>query len=523
MKFGPVLKRVICILMALILLFVTAACGNGKTKKKKKVIVKKVIVTSDTESTTDDSSDESEDYYEEESDDEVVEDEIPEEEFEIIKIKRQLAGKENDSTSAYIPEFTQKTVNWNGPSGYVIVYKKGDKYAKVQANYLQAFFKKTDGITLKIVTDSTPAVKKEILVGNTNRYKTTLKSNEFAVNLKSQKLVFEGGHRVMVEKAVKWFMSIDRVAGKVATIKGKTDDFIPSIGGGYKYVWGEEFDGDFLDQTKFIYCGHMTVNASSVAADLADDSLIRVEEGKLKMSVAHYFSEFDEELEVGIPKVICTGDTMQWLYGYAELRALVPFVRGSWPAWWATNYCADNSKYFNSDKLKYMVEVDFFEVFGSASDVAPNIHKWYQNSGFDPWSYIVDKDGNQIKHSGYSDMGLEPSRYIMNENETMQYHTYGFKWTPKEMTLSVDGKDYMTFDLNKNYDGLTDMNHFKDTPLHMILDNFAYFKGGAYTTEYNELSIKDLPFNFYVDYIRLYQKDGEGYLKDFGVTKKIEY
>jgi len=511
MRFNSVLKRIMCIMLALLLVFCTVACGKNKTKKKKKVIIKKVIVTSETESTDENTS---EDEY-------VTEEDVwEEEEFEIIKTRRELADSVENETEVYVPEFTQKTVDWNGPKGYVIVYKDGDRYANVQARYLQAFFKKIDGVELKIVTDKTPAVAKEILVGDTNRYKTTLSETAFAVNLKGKKLVFEGGHRVMVEKAVKWFMSIDRIDGKVATLKGKSDTFKPSLAGGYKYVWGEEFDGDFLDKTKFDYCGHMTVNSSSIAADLADDALIRVEEGLLKMSTAHYFSEFDDELEVGIPKVVCTGNTMQWLYGYVEMRALVPFSRGAWPGWWATNYCYDNSSFFNNN-LKYMVEVDFFEVFGSVSDVVPNIHKWYQNSGYDSWTYLVDKNGEQIKHSGYTDMGLDVNKYIMPETETMKYHTYGFKWTPDKMTLSVDGNDYMTFDLNNNYDGLLDMEHFKDSPLHMILDNYAYFAGGAYTTESNELSIKDLPFNFFVDYIRIYQTDKEGYITDYGLDKVI--
>lgn len=514
MRFNSVLKRIMCIMLALLLVFCTAACGKNKTKKKKKVIIKKVIVTSETESTDENTS---EDEY-------ITEEDVwEEEEFEIIKTRRELADSEENETEVYVPEFTQKTVDWNGPKGYVIVYKDGDRYANVQARYLQAFFKKIDGVELKIVTDKTPAVAKEILVGDTNRYKTTLSETAFAVNLKGKKLVFEGGHRVMVEKAVKWFMSIDRIDGKVATLKGKSDTFKPSLAGGYKYVWGEEFDGDFLDKTKFIYCPHMAVNSSSTAADLVDDALVRVEEGLFKMSTAHYFSEFDEDLEVGIAKTVCTGDTMQWLYGYAELRALVPFTRGAWPAWWATNYCAEYGEYFERERLKYMVEVDFFEVFGSVSDVVPNVHKWYQNAGIPTWTYIVDDNGQQIKHSGYGDMKLEVSKYQMPETEVMKYHTYGFKWTPDKMTLSVDGTDYMTFDLNKNYDGLSDMDHFKDSPLHMIINNFAYYAGGSNTNSNNELNIKDLPFNFFVDYIRIYQVDGQGYLTDFGPDKDIEY
>ncbi len=517
MKINSTVKKIICIMLALLMLVCAASCGKDKTKKKKKVVIKKIIVTSDEESTTEDTKD---DFVFPEDEEEDFE--IPEEEFEINKIRRELASKDKEGGDTYVPEFTQKTVDWKGPRGYVIVYKNGDKYSKLQAKYLQAFFKKIDGVELKIVTDSTPAVTKEILVGNTNRYTTTLGENHFAVNLKGNKLVFEGGHRAMVEKAVKWFMSIDRIDGKVTTLKGKAKDFTSTLSGGYKYVWGEEFDGNFLDNTKFVFGDHMGVGGTNTTIQIDDDDLIRVENGLFKMSTAHYYYEYDENVEVGMAPVVCTGDTMQWLYGYAEIRALVPCQKGAWPAWWATSHCPHYPDYYDPKNFKYMVEVDFFEVFGSDS-ISPNIHKWYDQPTILGTMTYIEENGIHYRHSGYGDMGLEFSKYKMSQTEALKYHTYGFKWTPDEMVMSVDGNEYMTYDLNKNFDKYTDMSHFKNDALHMIFDNYAYYEGGTYTNEYNMLKIKDLPFNFFVDYVRIYQRDGEGFIKDFGVDKAVNY
>lgn len=514
MKINLTIKRIVCLMLALLMLVCSVSCGQKQTKKKKKVVVKKVVVVSGEDNTNEDNSGYNDDWeYSDENDHSIQnnngnsngdEESSQDDEY---KFPRELATKDDDINS-YIPEFTQTEMDWKGPKGYVIVYKYGDKYAKLYANYLQAFFKKYDGVELKVVTDKTAAITKEILVGNTNRYTTKLAENKFAVDLKGQKLVFEGGHRMMVEKAVKWFMSIDRVSGKLATLKGEAKNFKSSLSGGYKLVWGDEFDGNFLDRNKFKYASHMGTGDSAIADDLI--SLSTVEDGLFKMVTKRVFSDTFSSENIGIAQTVCTGDTMQWLYGYAEIRALVPFTGGAWPAWWATNYCQFTKDKFKFD-YKYVVEVDFFEVFGN-QNVTPNIHKWYEQTGLGIMTDIKKGD-KQYTHSDYN-VSVGSISYLMNEIAEKEYHTYGFKWTPEEMVLSVDGDPYMTFDLNNNFDGYTDMSHFKDTPLHMILNNFAY---------YDTLNVKSLPYNFFVDYVRIYQRDGEGYIKDFGLDKNITY
>ena len=127
------------------------------------------------------------------------------------------------------PEFESKNVAWDGPEEYVIVYSTAtDKNgattnARVLAEKLKTFFSDNDKVNLSVYKDTDPAlagVEKMILVGDTAYYKSSLKETEFAVNLVGSKLVFEGGHFAMVEKAVDWFRTISREKGKVATLKG---------------------------------------------------------------------------------------------------------------------------------------------------------------------------------------------------------------------------------------------------------------------------------------------------------------
>ena len=66
-------------------------------------------------------------------------------------------------------DFDYTEASWDGPEGYVIVVPAGDIEAKKSATALQEYFAATSEITLKIVTDKTAEIDKEILVGKTNR------------------------------------------------------------------------------------------------------------------------------------------------------------------------------------------------------------------------------------------------------------------------------------------------------------------------------------------------------------------
>ncbi len=419
------------------------------------------------------------------------------------------------------PDFTVEYVNFSGLKDYKIVYPVASAELLVCAKYLKNFFKKTDGIALDIISDASAVTEKEILIGDTNRYKTCLSEKEFAVTVANNKLIFEGGHRVMVEKAVKWFMTLDRRTTQIATIKGKAQDFNSSVtinGEKYDFVWGEEFDGNFFDQTKFVQRPHMPNRAESVCVLAGENETLKVEDGLLKMSSVNYSDKSNPEIKYAVPECICTDDTMWWLYGYAEIRAKVPMKKGSWPAWWATSHC--HTTVGKTDGWKYLVEIDFFEVFSNKELIQPNIHKWYKNYA-GTFTELFDEKGEVLRHNGYADMKLPSTNFVMPDDQNEGYHTYGFKWTPDEMILSVDGKDYMKYDLNFNFDNLTDMEDFKKRPLHMIFDNWIYAPGGWMAWEGNWTSEESLPSEFFVEYVRLYQKPDEGYLINSGASKEI--
>lgn len=422
------------------------------------------------------------------------------------------------------PEFTYTTAEWMGPNEYVIIYAEGDKKANRLARMVQAFFKKYEGWVLPVLEDTAAETSKEILVGDTNRRKTALDFNQFATAVEGERLIFEGGHIMMVEKAIKWFMSRKHIFGTAIVLSGTAEDFVPTVtidGEEYNYVWGDEFDGNFLDNTKFGFHYHHP-NRSPKAMTLHDQRVARVENGALKMTSGKAEPSDNIEEPLKMCGTICTGDTMWYKFGYLEMRARVPMKHGCWPAWWTLTYC--DSKAGKMQDTDYLVEVDMFEVFSHwHNEYLPNIHKWYKNYA-GTFTELYDEKGEVYRHADTYNKNMKVNRYTLPESIENQYiyHTFGFKWDENKMVMSVDGEDYMTFDLNFNLDDHLDMHHFKDTTAHVIFSNMMHAPDGWQAWEGNWATNEDMPMEFVIDYIRLYQKDGEGTIEDLGLEMEIK-
>lgn len=439
---------------------------------------------------------------------------------EEITHKRPLAQTNSNVSSPEVfeKEFTETSVEWSGPAGYTIVYANDNEVAHSLAKLVKEYFENNCNVTISIVADSAPKTKKEILIGNTNRCKTTLSEQEFAVSLKDEKLFFEGGHETMVSKAVKWFITLEYKVGCVNTLTGKANDFVSKLDNGYVYVWGDEFDGygspdkNYWDEKRFMWYGE---NFKSLDYNT---EVTRVEDGRLKMSAIRYYDQTNALVQYANGTPLTTSEEMTYMYGYAEMRAKVPYVKGAWPAWWCksgTSYVLGEGAPLNpyASTCIYDVELDIFEVFSSVDSLFPNLHKWYRNTYVG--GKVYDKNGkditDQIKgapldglyHSSIENQGQRDGYTFANaENLKDEYHTYGFLWTPDKMEFSIDGKVYETFDLTESFDGYSndDLNQY----YFFILDCHLYTEGGK------KVKNESLPIEMYVDYIRLYQLPGEG-------------
>lgn len=454
------LKKSLCLLLALVLVVGLAACGGG----------------------TEDTASHRPDFP------------VPEEKEEWIDTDGHF-----DTTS----------VEWAGPEGYVIVVPAGNAEAKKSAVDLQDYFKASADVTLQIVTDAAAATEKEILIGKTNRSESnkSLPESDLEVSLKGSKVVIDGGHDVTVDSAVLKLIRTKPVAGDLKTFKVTTDFSSTCILEGYTYVWGDEFENEEVDNTKWSWHQHMSGSAKAIVS--CDHDVIDNGDGRLKLRGIRYFDPEMEGVQFKMPLSTTTKQHMNFVYGYCEIRARMPFFKGAWPSFWTQSNDTVSSKFGVTRTPKYFVEIDVFEVFGSPEGkVVPNIHKWYNSTYYD-YATLHNKPG--VTHTVWGYNGNETTHWTCDNPATInqEYHTYGWEWTPKVMSMYVDGEVSMTYDITKSFDDSKEMIGFHD-PEFVMFNNHVTTDDQSYTVGLIEDNLDMLPSEYFIDYFRLYQKKGEG-------------
>lgn len=402
-------------------------------------------------------------------------------------------------------EFEYDTVEWQGPEGYTIVVPANDTKARSSAEYLQKYFSSAYGIAVPIVTDKTKENEKEILIGDTSRAqsKHELTEGEISVSLDDNKLVFGGGHQVTVESAVKKYVRLKPEKGKACVFNLKTD-FVSTMLDGYEYVWGDEFEGDDIDFTKWDFEACM---AGTEMMHLSyDREIINTVDGRLKLRAIRLKDKDDELLEFKVPYSTVTKHKMNYIYGYAEIRARMPFTGGVWPSFWGLS----NGTLGPTRNSKYYVEIDVFEVFGSLDTVIPNIHKHYYDSYNYTSTHDPEYDGGN--HTSYG-LTYETNEWVFENRDTIaqEYHTYGYEWTPTEVSMYVDGNKYMTYDITKSYDKCSDNTGFHD-PIFLMFNFHIFSPDFSSIVSPIEGNYDSLPSEYDIDYFRLYQKPNKGKL-----------
>lgn len=157
-----------------------------------------------------------------------------------------------------------------------------------------------------------------------------------------------------------------------------------------------------------------------------------------------------------------------WQYGKIEVKAKIPYGRGSWPAIWML---AENMRQWPDDG-----EIDIME-----------------HVGFDPGCIhgsVHTKKYNHIKQTQKTDT-------IHVADVAAAFHLYTLRWDKEKIILSIDNRPYFQYaNEHTGYDAWP-----FDNPMYLIL-NIAV--GGNWGGK-KGIDDKSFPWRMLIDYVRVYQ------------------
>ena len=267
-----------------------------------------------------------------------------------------------------------------------------------------------------------------------------------------------------------------------------------------KLVWSDEFDGDKLNMNNWSY--EDTDGAKADKVTLNDREHLYVKDGELVFKADHYSNPDNPNIKYADAPTIQTKYSMNFLYGYVEMCAKLPFCTTAWTALW-TRTMINGNTYAETDPA-FMGEVDVFECFASEDTLVPSIHKWFTRVA---WA------NGMPTHTQIDGKFKLNYKFKENENLKNEYHVYGWEWTPEYMAMLVDGEEYNRFSITDadDFDGYGGMSGFR-VPMHLLIG------AGAVTSEtapdfilqsVGEPKDEDFPYEMKVDYIRVYQNPNE--------------
>jgi beta-glucanase (GH16 family) len=223
---------------------------------------------------------------------------------------------------------------------------------------------------------------------------------------------------------------------------------------GYEIVWRDEFDGNSLDRTKWMYRANgKRGDAWNVPQTISLDG-----KGCLVMKVAAR----NDTVYAGM---ISTDGLFSTRYGYFECRAQLTRLPGLWPAFWLQSPTNTD----NSIPERDGAEIDIFEYF-------PHIR--------------TDAVTHTLHYGGYGATHKKAGPvWGLLQPATTGFHTFGLAWEPEGYTTFVDGV--------KTYQGNILISH---VPEYLVL-----------SMEVNRLvagplNKAALPDSLKVDYVRVYKK-----------------
>ena len=280
-----------------------------------------------------------------------------------------------------------------------------------------------------------------------------------------------------------------------AQLKRKPYDGLPSmLTPDYQLAFSDEFNGSSLDEskwsTRFLWGPDKTINNE---VQYYVDTL-----NKPQFGYDPFLFDGQHLTIRGVPTpshlkakannkpylsgIITSYDSFKFTYGYAEVRAKMPFGRGLWPAFWLLN------AYYNDRRP----EIDIMEFIGHDQDAAHHTYHYF------------DYNDKLRSTKLYPTVGMD---------FTHDFHTFGALWKPGTIIFYVDGVQRKRVDdSNVSHEQM------------YVLLNLAM--GGWWAGDPSDKT--PFPADYVIDYVRVYQgnmqnddtilSDGAGFDGDAGST-----
>lgn len=336
------------------------------------------------------------------------------------------------------------------------------------------------GATLLVMQDTMPQRRLEIQIGGTNRGgdRPPLAPEAYEIGRCGERIFLRGGSDLATAAAARRLAALLR-AGESPTFAETLRGTYTPAADDYRLVFADEFDGGALDGA--VWSPRLRVNeahggGTCYRTDRPEN--ICVKDGKLVIQ-GNRLGEKDFQSGYAWSR-----DKLHFQYGLIEIRARLPRGEGIWPGFW-----------LNAEGLGYRVapEIDVLEVFGNTPETGLSdtlhcaMHRWAkpENGG----------------HTSLEGLGRQSASVPYGGELADAWHTIGLQWTPEKMVFTFDGRAYFEQDIT------APENACFHQPVFIILSMAVGLALIPAPHEGNEW-----PAVFEVDWIRLYQRPGEGRL-----------
>ena len=261
---------------------------------------------------------------------------------------------------------------------------------------------------------------------------------------------------------------------------------------GYSLVWNDEFHGRTIDNAKW-RTNQPRMTAYDGVGNFDEGTVRSVGNGRLLMTAYKNPDTANYNGKTYLTtNSITTENRMSFKYGYLEVKAKVPYKAGCWPSLWLRSPNATQTDLTGKDG--YNMEVDIIEPFGYTDQNGTTIH-----------------ETNKSNNSDHCQAAVGNYKFKNAENLANEYHIYGFLWTADEMKFYIDGECFAAY----TKDTLARMGYkgdFDDT-VNILFDNQLITSSSPVANEEKTNTIENnegsLPAEYSVEYVRLYQKQGD--------------